>query len=611
MAMYNGTGVGNSDIIGKVSQANPDAGFQSEVKGVFESYSQQGMNLITDLGDVISTPSAREAFVGALTESMSDSALFTNAAAAKDPFYGSYATCVEQLLDNTLSSIATESVMTGYAPIVAYNPFFLKKQWIDCVFKDVLMTEIPKTPVINIGFERNYAVDGEGNRYPLPEALYDETLTKKLMNEATGLNIKEDPIDITTMKNLCLLTPTYIPGVVTGDHTAELTANMIIFQVVLKDTAGATHTVATNIQVDVTTSNLINGKIRYNVLDADGEVTEVVEDEILGHVDFTKGTITCMSTTGAVTHVCLRGKTANRWNKRSLSVERKVEKIEKLMPESGPRINTAVTLEEAADALALQNIDQVAYNINLMGGMLANFEDAEINTFLKESAEAQRKGANAFVAYNELSSAMGLVESDFNTLPYDTYNGRLTEWMKDAREYFERTVAALKTKLRSSNVMVVAVANPNIVRFLQDGINWVFSDDTSISGVRLNYQFGIYITAQDRVHIVTTMRMSEEDGIRFVVIPLTNELITYKHYKYNVMIDRGYRNPVYDLVPNIMATQRTLTFEILPIQGVLTISGREMHSPETLKRPSAVTTPTTPTTPPAGGDDAGSTGGTP
>lgn len=611
MAMYNGTGVGNSDIIGKVSQANPDAGFQSEVKGVFESYSQQGMNLITDLGDVISTPSAREAFVGALTESMSDSALFTNAAAAKDPFYGSYATCVEQLLDNTLSSIATESVMTGYAPIVAYNPFFLKKQWIDCVFKDVLMTEIPKTPVINIGFERNYAVDGEGNRYPLPEALYDETLTKKLMNEATGLNIKEDPIDITTMKNLCLLTPTYIPGVVTGDHTAELTANMIIFQVVLKDTAGATHTVATNIQVDVTTSNLINGKIRYNVLDADGEVTEVVEDEILGHVDFTKGTITCMSTTGAVTHVCLRGKTANRWNKRSLSVERKVEKIEKLMPESGPRINTAVTLEEAADALALQNIDQVAYNINLMGGMLANFEDAEINTFLKESAEAQRKGANAFVAYNELSSAMGLVESDFNTLPYDTYNGRLTEWMKDAREYFERTVAALKTKLRSSNVMVVAVANPNIVRFLQDGINWVFSDDTSISGVRLNYQFGIYTTAQDRVHIVTTMRMSEEDGIRFVVIPLTNELITYKHYKYNVMIDRGYRNPVYDLVPNIMATQRTLTFEILPIQGVLTISGREMHSPETLKRPSAVTTPTTPTTPPAGGDDAGSTGGTP
>lgn len=584
MPNYNGNSVGAASIVGKISSADPNAGFQSEVKGVFESYAAQGTNLIQDLGSVIAAPSSREAFVGAITESMSDSPLFTNAVAAKDPFYSSYTGCVEQLLENTLSSIATEAVMTGYAPIVAYNPFFLKKQWIDCVFKDVLMTEIPKTPVINIGFERNYAIDGEGNRYPLPEALYNADTVKKLMNEATGLNIKEDPIDITTMKNLCLLDPTYIPGVVTGDHTAELTANMIVFKVVMKDIKGTTHEVATNIQVDVTTCNLIGGKVSYKVLDEDGNVTETLEDEILGHVDFTKGTITCMSTTGATTHVCLRGKTANRWNKRSLSVERKVERIEKVMPESGPRINTAITLEEAADALALQNIDMVAYNINLMGGMLANFEDAEIHQFLQESAAAQKLGQNSFVAYNELDPALGLVETEFNLLPYDTFNGRVTEWMKDAREWFERTIAAMKVKLRSTNMMIVAVCNPNVVRFLQDGINWVFSDDTSISGVKLSYQFGIYTTAQDRVHVVTTMRMPESEGIRFVAIPLTNELITYKHYKYNVMIDRNYRNPVYDLVPNIMATQRTLTFEILPVQGVMTVVGNNMHSPETLRR---------------------------
>ena len=571
-------------IVGKVSQADMDAGFKAEVKGIFESYSAQGVNLISDLDKVIASPTSREAFIAAATESMSDSALFTNAAAAKDPFYGSYANCVEQLLDNTLSSIATESVMTGYAPIVAYNPFFLKKQWIDCVFKDVLMTEIPKTPLINIGFEKNYAIDGEGNRYPLPEALYDDEITRKLMNEATGLNLSEEPIAIADMKNLCLIDPTYVPGIVTGDRTAELTANMIIFKVVMKDSDGVDHEVATNIQVDQPTSNLINGKIKFKVYDEDGNLKETLEDEILGHVDFLNGRISAMSTTGTVTHVCLRGKIANRWNKRSLSVDRVVERIEKVMPESGPRINAAVTLEDAADALALQNIDQVAYNINLMGATLANVEDAEINMVLKDSADAQRRGANTFVKYNELEDAIQLVESSFSTLPYDTFNGRITDWMKDAREYFERTIGALKVKLRTSNIMIVAVAHPNTIRFLQEGINWVFSDDTSISGVKLSYQFGIYTTAQDRVHIVSTMRMKEDEGIRFVVIPLTNELITYKHYKYNVMIDRNYRNPVYDLVPNIMATQRTLTFEILPVQGVLTINGREMHSPETLRR---------------------------
>lgn len=583
--MINYNGMDNTEIVGKIQHSDGDVGFKSEVKGVFESYQAQGINLINDLPSVIATPSAKQAFIGTATESMSDSVLMTNSVASKDPFYGSYVNCVEQLLDNTLNSIATESIMTGYAPIVAYNPFFLKKQWIDCVFKDVLMTEIPKTPVINIGFERRYAKDSEGNEYPLPEALYDDEITKKLLDEATGLNIKEEPIAIDLLKNLSLIDPTYIPGVIAGDHTVELTPGLSVVAATVKDSTGADHKVAMNMTVDITTHNFVNGKVEYKVIDdTTGDVTETITDELIGRVDFKKGAVSLMSTTGAVTHVVLRGKTANRFNQRSLSVERRVEHIQKVMPESGPRLNTAVTIEDAADALALQNIDIIADNINVMGATLANFEDAEINMFLKQSFQAQKDGLANFVKYNELVDNIMITESEFDTLAFDTFAGRLTDWMKDSREWFERTIAQLKTKLRSTNVMIVAVAHPNLIRFLQDGINWVFSDDTQISGVKLSYQFGIYTSAQDRVHVVTTMRMNEDDGIRFLVIPLTNELITYKHYKYNVMIDRNYRNPVYQLTPNILATQRTLTFEILPVQGVMKIKNRDMHSPETLKR---------------------------
>ena len=583
--MINYNGMDNTEIVGKIQHSDGDVGFKSEVKGVFESYQAQGINLINDLPSVIANPSSKQAFIGTATESMSDSVLMTNSAASKDPFYGSYVNCVEQLLDNTLNSIATESIMTGYAPIVAYNPFFLKKQWIDCVFKDVLMTEIPKTPVINIGFERRYAKDSEGNEYPLPEALYDDEITKKLLDEATGLNIKEEPIAIDLLKNLSLIDPTYIPGVIAGDHTVELTPGLSVVAAIVADSTGATHKVAMNMTVDITTHNFVNGKVEYKVIDeSTGDVTETISDELIGRVDFKKGTVSLMSTSGAVTQVVLRGKTANRFNQRSLSVERRVEHIQKVMPESGPRLNTAVTIEDAADALALQNIDIIADNINVMGATLANFEDAEINMFLKQSFQAQKDGLANFVKYNELIDNIMITESEFDTLAYDTFAGRLTDWMKDSREWFERTIADLKTKLRSTNVMIVAVAHPNLIRFLQDGINWVFSDDTQISGVKLSYQFGIYTSAQDRVHVVTTMRMNEDDGIRFLVIPLTNELITYKHYKYNVMIDRNYRNPVYQLTPNILATQRTLTFEILPVQGVMKIKNRDMHSPETLKR---------------------------
>ena len=583
MAIYGNKKAGG--VIGNISAADADAGFKNEIKAVFESYTQQGVDLIHDLPNIIASDKNKQDFIGAVTESLSDSALFTNPAAAKSPFYSNYADRVEQLLDNTLDTIATESVMTGYAPIVAYNPFFLKKQWIDCIFKDVLMTEIPKTPVIELGFERRYLKDLEGNEYPLPEALYDDELVKNLIDASTGLNIKEDPIDITLCKDLSLIDPNYIPGVIAGDHTVELTPGIHVCSVVMQDSEGTEHTVPTNITVDISTHNFVKGAIKYDVLDADsGEVKETLTDELIGRVNFKDGKVTVMSTTGTVTKVCFRGKTANRFNQRSLDVVRRVEKIEKVMPESGPRLNAAVTIEDAADALALQQIDIIADNINVMGSTLANFEDAEIKSFLVNSFEAQKRGNEAGVKYNELGDNTMIVEGSFNALPYEGYSITIPEWMKASREYFERIVGALKLKLRSSNVIIVAVANPNIIRFLQDGINWVFSDDTQISGVKLSYNFGIYTSAQDRVHILTSMRMSEDEGIRFVVIPLTQELITFKHYKYNVCIDRNYRHPLYSLVPNIMCTQRTLTFEILPVAGQMLINGRELFSPETLKR---------------------------
>lgn len=583
MAMYDNH-VRAANVVGNIGMADGDYGFKNEIKAVFESYTQQGVDLIHDLPSIISSPKSKQDFIGALTESMSESPLYQNSACAKAPFYSNYTDRVDQLLSNTLDSIATESVMTGYAPIVAYNPFFLKKQWIECVWKDVLMTEIPKTPVIEFGFERRYLKDVEGNEYPLPEALYDDELVKTLMDAATGLNIKEEPVEIATCKDLSLIDPTYIPGVIAGDHTVELTPGISICAVQMVDSEGTTHTVPTNITVDVSTHNFVKGAIKFDVLDENGDVKETLTDEIIGKVNFKDGKVTVMSTSGAVTHVCFRGKTANRFNQRSLDVVRRVEKIEKVMPESGPRLNAAVTIEDAADALALQNIDIIADNINVMGATLANFEDAEIKSFISESFEAQKRGNAAGIKYNELGDNSMIVEASFNAMPYDGYGYTIPEWMKASREYFERVVGALKLKLRSSNVIIVAVANPNIIRFLQDGINWVFSDDTQISGVKLSYNFGIYTSAQDRVHILTSMRMNEDEGIRFVVIPLTNELITYKNYKYNVTIDRNYRHPLFSLVPNIMATQRTLQIEIMPVSGQMKIEGRELFSPDTLVR---------------------------
>ena len=580
MTMNYANNVPVNNVVGNNYSVDDSLGFKDEVKHVFESYNGQGVSLSNDMLDVISSPETREEFIANICESLTTSDLFTNSNIANEAFYNNYTDRVEQLLQNSMKSIVTESAMLGYAPIVAYNPFFLKKQWISCIFKDVLMTEVPQSPVINLAFEKRYLRSLDGKEYPIPEVNYDDEIMAQLTAEATGLSIKEDPIAITKFKPaLKILDPTYIPGIVADDVTAELTADFHIFKVFVKDSKNTEHEIPCMIKVDITTHNFTKGEVKYDVKDSDGNVTETIEDRVIGNVDFKTGKVIIMSENDKITKVCLRGKTANRWNNRSLDVVRRVEQLQYVMPESGPRLNSAVTVEDASDALALQKIDIIADNVDVMGRTLADLEDFEIRTFLNNSFDAQEKAGVGPHGYEQLT-----VKGGFNTLPYESFTNNITDWMKDAREYFERIIEGLKDKLKTADAVITVVAHPSLVRFLQNGINWVFTDDTQISGMKITYNFGIYTTVQDRVHIVTTRYMKPEDGLKFVVIPTTTELVTFKHYKYNCIIDRNYRNPLYTLTPNIMCTHRTLTFEVLPVQGKMTIDGRDLFSPDTLKR---------------------------
>jgi hypothetical protein len=584
ISMYENNVVPVNNVVGNNYASDDSLGFKSEVEHVFESYNAQGIDLIKDMGDIISNPETKQEFVSNVCESLTNSQLFTDGNIANEAFYNNYGQRVEQLLNNSMRSVATESAMLGYAPIVAYNPFFLKKQWISCIFKDVLMTEVPQSPVINLAFEKRYLKDQAGTEYPIPEVNYDDEIMKKLTDEATGLSISDTPFEITKFKPAAnILTPDFIPGIVEGDPTAELTADFHVVKVYLKDTDGTEHEVPCNINVDITTHQLVKGEVKYDVLDTDGTtVKETITDTLVGNVDFKSGKALIMSENDKITKVVLRGKTANRWNNRSLDVVRRVEQLQFVMPESGPRLNAAVTVEDASDALALQKIDVIADNVDVMGRTLADLEDFEIRTFLDTSYEAQEEAGVGPHGYDKLT-----VSGSFDAKPYEGFTNNITDWMKDSREYFERIIEELKDKLKSEDCIITVVAHPSLVRFLQNGINWIFTDDTQISGMKISYNFGIYTTAQDRVHIITTRYMKREAGLKFLIIPTTTELITYKHYKYNCIIDRNYRNPLYTLTPNIMCTHRTLTFEILPVQGKMTIEGRELFSPTTLKRATA------------------------
>lgn len=602
-----------TEIVGNARFSDDSYGYREEVKSVCESYKGRGIDLIKSLDDIVCDTVKRNELNAAVTESITSSPITTSQNAGlinTNPFYTNYAERAQQLLDNSMLQVARESAMLGYAPIVAYTPFFLKRAWIDNIFNTVMMTEVPKSPIINIPIERDWLVLQDGTRYQLPDCLYDSKISAILDDASTGINIVEDPIEIDKFaKGLFIVTNMYFPGM--NAETAELTQNLHIFQVTMKDEDATgdepkSYTVPCNINVEYTTHNFYHGDVSYRVKDPDtGAVKRVISDKIIGEIDFENGTVFIKTKTGAITHVCLRGKLANRWNERSIYIDRTNSPINKVMPESGNRINTPLTIEESADALALQNIDLIARNADIMGKTLGALHDAAQKKFLFNSAEVQRSNDLGTYGYDTMT-----VDGSFDAMPYEQYTSNITQWMTDCQEYFERVIGELKKKLKCEDVVITAVCHPNLVRFMRNDIKWVFEENTTISGVKLQYRYGVYTSAGDHIQIVTTLKMDEDEGIQFVILPLVTDIITFKSYIYSMIIDRNYRDKKYSMVPNLMATHRTLEFEVTPVQGNMKIEGRGLHSPQTLKRQVTSTgSGTTPTTPGGSSGTGTETGG--
>ena len=575
-------------IIGNTSDADASYGFKKEISDIFEQYATEGVNLPTDLYSVLSSPATEQNFVDMVMESVVNSPALTSGEAKSDPFYSNYAERLAQLAENSNREIVQESVLTSYAPITAYAPFFLKKQWISCVMKDVLLTEVPSSPIINYQFQRRYIVDMEGNKYEMPDVYKKKDVMKKLIAQSTGVAIKETPIKL-PLKNENLVdttrnadpSKTYLEeGFVTRDLSQALNPDMFIFKVIMTDPEDSKqYELPCSIMLDVTTHNFMKQKLSYAVKDGEGNVKKTLEDEVIGTVDFDTSSITVMSVNGIITHICLRGKTSNRFNHRSLDVRREVTRLERVMPESGPRFNSPVTIEEAADAISTGNIDMFADNADMMGNALANFEDIEIRSFLDESYDrqmtAKKQGLADQFGYTNL-----VEEGTFSALPFGGFSNNISEWIKDAKEYFERILEQLKYKLETDQCIVTCVCHPSLIRFIQGELRWVFDSGSEISGMKLQHNFAVSTAGGDKIRFVTTRYMDPDDGIRFILIPTTTDLITFKHLKYSVTVDRGYRHPLEPLVPNLMATQRTLTFEVIPVQGKMKITGRGLNSPE-------------------------------
>lgn len=643
-----------SKVIGNTYDSDKSLGFKADVQHIMEQYALENVNYTRDMDRILAREDTKSDFIDRCLESVNSTEAMHDSSMVSDTFYSNYSERLGQLIKNSCDQIAREAVMTGYSPIVSYAPFFIKKQWVACVWKDALMSEVATSPILNYKFEKRYLKTKDGTRYAIPDVYYDKEKMAMLYGEATGRNIvtttlnsgkgialAEDPRaaivsgtnDYKGSASIAIINSTPANSLIDDPTTYYaprladiLTQDTYISDVTLEgyapvaksktitdpatDLPTQLYTASTNIRVDITTHNFIHGKVEYVVKDATtGEpyyksqpqtISSVdyvypvaaddprktneyftITDEIVGNIDFDTTVVNVFATKGNVKYVNLSGKLANRFNHRSLDVERRVEQLQYVMPESGPRLNSAVTVEEASDAIALGKIDMFADNADMMGDALANLNDFSMRTFVQDSFIAQKNAITNEHGFAQSVDGFGklIEEGGFSALPAAGYSNNVSTWMADAKEYFERFLENLKLKLKTPEVTVVCVCHPTLVRYIRAEVKWIFSDQTDVSGLKIQYNLGITNINGDRLHIISSQYVSADDGIYTILIPTTTELITFKNVFYSVVVDRGYRNPVEQLVPNIMATQRMLTFEVIPVQGRFYITGRDNESP--------------------------------
>lgn len=577
--MYNSSTMVDT-LVGAASPMSANQQFKDDIASIYDSYANEGINVFDSMGTIAQDRNLRQAFIDMATESVENDNALHSGDASSDPFYSTYADRLKQLEDNSMLQMARESVMTGYAPIQSYAPFLIKRQWVSCVWKDALMADVAKSPIVKLQMEQRWVKDMKGNRYQIPDVYYKKDLMKQLLSDASGVALKEDVKNSLPFQNVDLVanSNTYYNEQISYTDKAEvLTHDYTIYKVVFVDTAddNKEHEVFCDIKLDVATGALINGAVSCTILNADGSVKKVLEDVIVGNVDCRNGTVSAYATHGNVKYFYHKGKAAGRFNHRSLSVERTIKPLTFYMPESGPRLNAAVTIEEAQDAIACGNIDLYADNTDMMGDVLANLQDIDIKMYVDDSFDRNKQSATGPLGYEENF----IEEGSFSAVPIQNFGITIDAWMNQAKEYFERLLSNLKYKLKTQNAVVCAVCHPKLVRYLKSDVRWIFNDETGVSGLKLNYNVGVTNVDGDRVHIITSIYKAPEEGVRLIVIPTTNECVTFKHLMYSVIVDRGYRNPLEPLVPNVMSTQRTLTFEVTPVQGDFLITGTEAHAP--------------------------------
>ena len=147
----------STQLVGSFS-VEKDRDFRDGISNLLESFANNyRIDPVDGIMSILKNETLNEAYKGQLL----DDVLNENYG---DPYMDLLPSKVEQLYENTRTELL-EGYMGQMNPIVGLSLPILKKNFLSCQAKDIVMTEVPDKPYIRMQYERDFLKDKEGGKY--------------------------------------------------------------------------------------------------------------------------------------------------------------------------------------------------------------------------------------------------------------------------------------------------------------------------------------------------------------------------------------------------------------------------------------------------------------
>ena len=569
-------GFEETETLGAFSAGSLKNSFENMYENAYNELMVNNVDPMVDINLMIKNPTMMESFKENLLSQLKDDCTELDMKSDTDRFSSLYEQ-TKTLFDNCLEDLITESTRVGQLlPIKAIDFPILIKQNLAIASKDIIQTEVTKSPVIKKHIERRWVVDEKtGKRWEYPQCFFKEDY-KEIFNAGKGYKIPNTPVDITEGKcfnwNLAanILKEDGTPlanDIVAAGSTPErekITFDLKIIKAIGTD--GKEY--AVNMRINMSDNTWLGGQIK------DAETNEII-DIVTGTVDFITNTVSIGCLNGKIAKVVFDGYLSNEYNERQVTFDRTREEFEWKI-EDGFRADVPYSLEELEDAKALMDLDLYKLTYSDLSDILVQMEDNKILEFLDaeyakykdlfdQNLELDPLGFNSFVREQ-------VFDCDSKT---QTVALQVEYIQKMLKFYIDRFIIDIMDTAKIENMTFVMYGNPRYISLLDPEVNWVVKSGDSVGGVKMNYNYGVMNAGGAKIQVVSTMKYDSKDErkLRIIPYPISDDQFTFKHYKYTTHILTA-QNSVYRS-PNrpggsmtyLMGTTRNTTASIQGIQG--------------------------------------------